>query len=134
MTYGGKNEVKETKIELLNLNYKNFKMDLDEDIKAMFDPFSIIVNELKGFREPIPKDKPVRKLIYSLPDSWYSKKTTIIEEKSLKELKLDVLKGSLFTPEMMMSKGKKIEEKVIVNMNVALKSSTSQQEDSSGEE
>ncbi|KAL4353105.1 hypothetical protein GQ457_06G011770 [Hibiscus cannabinus] len=62
----GTNEVKETKIGLLNLNYENFKLEPNEDIKAMFNRFSIIINELKGFRETIPEDKLVKKLIYSV--------------------------------------------------------------------
>ncbi|KAL4311833.1 hypothetical protein GQ457_01G015740 [Hibiscus cannabinus] len=61
------------------------EMDPNEDIKAMFNRFSIIVNELKGFGEAIPEDKLIWKLIYSLPESWDSKKTTIIEAKNLKE-------------------------------------------------
>ncbi|KAK8562447.1 hypothetical protein V6N12_010525 [Hibiscus sabdariffa] len=135
----GTNEVKETKIGLLNLNYENFKMDPNEDIKAMFNRFSTIMNELKGFREAIPEDKLVWKLIYSLPESWDSKKTTIIEAKNLKELKLDELIGSLITHELMSKplireKEKKIKEQGI-NVNViALKSSKKLQEDSREEE
>ncbi|KAK8622059.1 hypothetical protein V6N13_097686 [Hibiscus sabdariffa] len=57
----GTNDVKETKIGLLNLEYENFKMDPNEDIKSMFDRFSTIVNQLKGFGEEIPEDKLIRK-------------------------------------------------------------------------
>ena len=46
-TYEGTNDVKETKIGLLNLNYENFKMEPNEDITKMFDRFSVIVNGLK---------------------------------------------------------------------------------------
>ncbi|KAK8521589.1 hypothetical protein V6N12_031483 [Hibiscus sabdariffa] len=100
-------------------------MDLNEDIKAMFNRFSIIVNELKGFGEAIPEDKLIRKLIYSLPESWDSKKTDIIKAKNLKELKLD---------ELIEEKEKKIKEQCI-NVNViALKSSKKLQEGSSEEE
>ncbi|KAK8576057.1 hypothetical protein V6N12_063705 [Hibiscus sabdariffa] len=101
VVHEGTNEVNETKIGLLNLNYENFKMDLNEDIKTVFNRFSIIVNELKGFGDVIPEDKLVRKLIYSLPESWDSKKTTIIEAKNFKEFKLDELIGSLLTHELM---------------------------------
>ncbi|KAL4278686.1 hypothetical protein GQ457_03G021350 [Hibiscus cannabinus] len=59
----GTNEVNETKISLLNHNYENFKMDPNEDIEAMLNWFSIIVNELKGFGEAISEDKLVQKLI-----------------------------------------------------------------------
>ncbi|KAL4273774.1 hypothetical protein GQ457_13G017090 [Hibiscus cannabinus] len=93
VTHEGTNEVKETKIGLLNLDYENFKMKPEEDIKTMSGRFSVIVNGLKGYGEIIPEDKLVRKMIYSLPNSWDSKKTTIIEAKNLKTLKLDELIG-----------------------------------------
>ncbi|KAK8516449.1 hypothetical protein V6N12_038691 [Hibiscus sabdariffa] len=139
VVHEGTNEVKETKIGLLNLNYENFKMDPNEDIKAMFNQFSIIVNELKGFVEAIPEEKVVRKLIYSLPESWDSKKTAIIEAKNLKELKLDELIGSLLTHELMSKplireKEKKIKGQGIDVNAIALKSSKKLQEDSSEEE
>ncbi|KAK8660034.1 hypothetical protein V6N13_050970 [Hibiscus sabdariffa] len=132
----GTNDVKETKIGLLNLEYENFKMDPNEDIKSMFDRFSTIVNQLKGFGEEIPEDKLIRKLIYSLPQSWDSKKTAIIEAKDLKKLKLDELIGSLLTYEMMSIPLKREKEKIIkeqgINVNaIALKSSKCKDEDSS---
>ncbi|KAK9037137.1 hypothetical protein V6N11_022059 [Hibiscus sabdariffa] len=135
----GTNDVKETKIGLLNLEYENFKMDPNEDIKRMFDRFSTIVNQLKGFGEEIPEDKLIRKLIYSLPQSWDSKKTAIIEAKDLKKLKLDELIGSLLTHEMMSIPLKREKEKIIkeqgVDVNIiALKSSKCKYEDSSMEE
>ncbi|KAL4387995.1 hypothetical protein GQ457_09G018890 [Hibiscus cannabinus] len=90
-TYEGTNDVKETQIGLLNLSYENFKMESDEEITMMFDRFSVIVNGLKGLGEVIPKEKLVRKLIYSLPESWDSKRTAIIKAKDLKTLRLDAL-------------------------------------------
>ncbi|KAL4347982.1 hypothetical protein GQ457_17G011470 [Hibiscus cannabinus] len=75
----GTNDVKETKIGLLNLEYENFKIDPNEDNKSMVDRFSTIANQIKGFGEEIPKDKLHRKLIYSLPQSWDSKKMVIIK-------------------------------------------------------
>ncbi|KAL4332798.1 hypothetical protein GQ457_07G012180 [Hibiscus cannabinus] len=128
VVHEGINEVKKTKISLLNLNYENFKMDPNEDIKAMFNRFSIIVNELKGFGEAIPEDKLVQKFIYSLSKSWDSKKTVTIEAKNLKELKLDKLIGSLLTHELMSKplireKEKKIKEHGI-NVNVIARKSS----------
>ncbi|KAK8623170.1 hypothetical protein V6N13_118061 [Hibiscus sabdariffa] len=135
----GTNDVKETKIGLLNLEYENFKMDPNEDIKSMFDRFSTIVNQLKGFGEEIPEDKLIRKLIYSLSQSWDSKKTAIIEAKDLKKLKLDELIGSFLTHEMMSIPLKREKEKIIkeqgVDVNIiTLKSSKCKYEDSSMEE
>ncbi|KAL4352297.1 hypothetical protein GQ457_06G009930 [Hibiscus cannabinus] len=67
-TYKGTNDVKETKIGLLNLSYGNFNMEPYENVTKMFDRFS---------------------------------RTTIIEAKDLKTLKLDALMGSLLTHEIM---------------------------------
>ncbi|KAL4361622.1 hypothetical protein GQ457_04G021000 [Hibiscus cannabinus] len=123
IVHEGTNEVKETKIGLLNLNYENFKMDPNEDIKAIGNP----------------GEKLVRKLIYSLSESWDSKKTAIIEAKNLKELKLYELIGSLLTHELMSKplirdNEKKIKEQGINVYAIALKSSKCQYEDSSMEE
>ncbi|GMI86291.1 hypothetical protein HRI_002298400 [Hibiscus trionum] len=128
VTYEGTNEVKETKIGLFNLEYENFKMGPDEDIKRMFDRFSTIFNQLKCFGEEISEDKLIRKVIYSLSESCDSKKTAIIEAKDLKKLKLDKVIRSLLTNEMMSLPLKKEKEKKIkkqgIDVNViALKSS-----------
>ncbi|GMJ12466.1 hypothetical protein HRI_004915800 [Hibiscus trionum] len=84
-------------------------MDKEEDIEKMFDRFSITTNGLKGYEEAIPEGKLVRKLIYSLLESWDSKRTAIIKAKNLKTLKLDELMWSLLTHQIM--KKNKEEEK-----------------------
>ncbi|KAL4333549.1 hypothetical protein GQ457_07G010950 [Hibiscus cannabinus] len=99
-------------------HWKNMMMILLQSVDYM----------LKGFGEAILEDKLVRKLIYSLPGSWDSKKTTIIEAKNLKELKLDELIGSLLTHELMSKplireKEKKIKGQGIYINAIALKSS-----------
>ncbi|KAL4362892.1 hypothetical protein GQ457_04G020770 [Hibiscus cannabinus] len=114
-------------------------MDPNEDIKSMFDRFSTIFNQLKEFGEEILEDRLIRKLIYSLPQSWDSKKTAIIEAKDLKKLKLDELIGSLLTHEFMCIPLKRENEKIIkeqgIDVNIiALKSSKCKYEDSSMEE
>ncbi|KAL4335130.1 hypothetical protein GQ457_07G007280 [Hibiscus cannabinus] len=135
----GTSEVKETKIGLLNLSYENFKMEPDEDIKKMFDRFSVIVNGLKGYGEIIPEDKLVRKLIYSLPESWDSKKTAIIEAKNLKTFKLDEIMGSLLTHELMNQgkrdgEKKKEEKKEIEKKKIGIALKASLESDSSDED
>ncbi|GMI78277.1 hypothetical protein HRI_001497000 [Hibiscus trionum] len=100
-TYEGTSDVKETKIGILNLSYKNFKMEPDKTVSKTFDCFSTIVNGIKGFGEIIPEDKLVWKLLYSLLEYWDGKRTAIIEAKNLKTLKLDELVGSLLTHEIM---------------------------------
>ncbi|KAE8688293.1 Oxoglutarate/iron-dependent oxygenase [Hibiscus syriacus] len=111
VTHEGTDEVRESKKSLLNHSYENFKMKPDEDIKAMTDRFSVIVNGLKGYGEVIPNEKLVRKMIYSIPKEWQSKKTIIIEAINLKSLTLDELIGSLLTHEMMVKEDEEREEK-----------------------
>ncbi|KAE8693977.1 hypothetical protein F3Y22_tig00110788pilonHSYRG00208 [Hibiscus syriacus] len=53
VTHEGIDEVNESKKSLLNHSYENFKMKPDEDIKAMMNRFSVIVNGLKGYGEVI---------------------------------------------------------------------------------
>ena len=118
-------------------------MEDGESISKMFDRFSVIVNGLKGYGEMIQKDKLVRKLLYSLPESWDGKRTAIIEAKNLKTLKLDELVGSLLTHEIMVQgreEEKKKKEKNIVKIEaerkkqgIALKASLQQDESSSNE-
>ncbi|KAL4295816.1 hypothetical protein GQ457_12G013770 [Hibiscus cannabinus] len=137
------NDVKETKIGLLNLSYENIKMKPNERITKMFDHFSIIVNGRKGFGEIIPKDKLVWKLFYSHIESRDRKRTAIIEAKDLKTLKLDALMGSLLTHEIM-KKGrdneKKREKKMVEKKEVEKKKKigialkASQEESDSSEE
>ncbi|KAL4354412.1 hypothetical protein GQ457_06G012770 [Hibiscus cannabinus] len=121
VVHEGTNEVKETKIGLLNLNYENFKMDPNEDIKAMFNRLAseevgLFTSGITGLQE----------------EGHY-------RSQNLMELKLDELIGSLLTHELMSKplireKVKKIKEQDI-NVNViALKSSKKLQEDSSEEE
>ncbi|GMI84085.1 hypothetical protein HRI_002077800 [Hibiscus trionum] len=137
-TYEGTSDVKETKIGLLNLSYENFKMDPEESVSKMFDRFSVIVNGLKGFGEIIPKDKLVRKLLYSLPESWDGKRTTIIEARDLKTLKLDALVGSLLTHEIMRKRREQekkiVEKKEVEKKKVGIALKASQQESNSSED
>ncbi|KAK9009125.1 hypothetical protein V6N11_080594 [Hibiscus sabdariffa] len=94
----------------------NFKMEPNEDIKKMLHRFSIIVNGLKGYGEIIPKDKLVRKLIYSLPESWDSKKTAIIEGRKEEEKKKE--------------EKKEVEKKKIgIALKASLESNSSEKED-----
>ncbi|KAH1057111.1 hypothetical protein J1N35_035176 [Gossypium stocksii] len=47
-THEGTNQVKESKIHLLTLDFELFKIKLRESIKEMFDRFTDIINGLKA--------------------------------------------------------------------------------------
>ncbi|XP_070037268.1 uncharacterized protein [Nicotiana tomentosiformis] len=49
VTYEGTNKVKETRINLLVLDYELFEMKVGESIEEMFARFSKIIGDLKAF-------------------------------------------------------------------------------------
>ncbi|KAE8677928.1 hypothetical protein F3Y22_tig00111473pilonHSYRG00032 [Hibiscus syriacus] len=57
VTHEGTDEVKKSKISILTHSYENFRMKPNEDIKAMTDRFSTIVNGLKSYGEIISNEK-----------------------------------------------------------------------------
>ncbi|KAH1082488.1 hypothetical protein J1N35_022249 [Gossypium stocksii] len=87
-------------------------MKPDEDIKAMFDRFTIINSELKSYGKIYPNTEVVRKILRILSMSWVAKVTAIEEAKNFETLSLDELIGPLLTHEMRLKEVNKGEEKV----------------------
>ncbi|KAK5813068.1 hypothetical protein PVK06_028514 [Gossypium arboreum] len=75
-------------------------MKPEEDIKALLDRFTNIINGLKSCGKTYPNKEVVRKMLRSLPKAWEAKVTAIEETKNLKALSLDELIGSLLTHEI----------------------------------
>ncbi|KAH1107369.1 hypothetical protein J1N35_011137, partial [Gossypium stocksii] len=70
VTHEGTSQVKKSKVGILTLNYKTFKMKPEEDIKDIYDRFTIIINGLKSYRKIYPNEEVVMKMLRSLPESW----------------------------------------------------------------
>ncbi|XP_070007894.1 uncharacterized protein [Nicotiana sylvestris] len=66
-------QVKQSKIDMLTIEYELFKMKDDESIQDMHTRFTSIINELHSLGDVIPKNKLVRKILSVLPGSWESK-------------------------------------------------------------
>ncbi|XVF74128.1 hypothetical protein PTKIN_Ptkin13bG0035100 [Pterospermum kingtungense] len=120
VTHECTNQVKETRIGMLTLDYELFKMLSNESITKMFDRFTNIINGLKGLGKTYPNKEMVKKLLNSLPKSWEAKVTTIKESKDLNTLPLNELIGSLLTHEMKLMHGQESNKRV----GIALKSTT----------
>ncbi|KAA3480362.1 UBN2 domain-containing protein [Gossypium australe] len=105
VTHEGTSQMKKSKIRILTLNYETFKIKSKEDIKTMYDPFTIIINGLKSYGKIYPNEEVVRKMLRNLPKSWKAKVTAIEETKNLETLTLDELNGSLLTHEMRLNEG-----------------------------
>nr|XP_016499434.1 PREDICTED: uncharacterized protein LOC107818037 [Nicotiana tabacum] len=80
----GKNQVKQSKIDMLTTEYELFRMYDDESIQDMHSLFTSIINELHSLEEIIPRNKLVRKILSVLPGSWESKVNVITKQDQYK--------------------------------------------------
>ncbi|KAK5785929.1 hypothetical protein PVK06_040551 [Gossypium arboreum] len=69
VTHECTSQVNKSKVEILTLNYEAFKMKPKEDIKAMSNQFTIIINRLKSYRKTYPNEEVARNMLRSLPKS-----------------------------------------------------------------
>ncbi|XP_075088208.1 uncharacterized protein LOC142170248 [Nicotiana tabacum] len=88
-SHEGTTHVKQSKIDMLTMEYELFRMQDDESVQEMHTRFTSIINELYSHGETIQRNKLVRKILSVLPSSWESKVNAIIEEKGLHELTID---------------------------------------------
>ncbi|XP_070014623.1 uncharacterized protein [Nicotiana sylvestris] len=103
-------QVKQSKIDMLIIEYELFRMKDDESIQDMHTRFTSIINELHSLGDVIPRNKLVRKILSVLPDSWESKVNAITEAKDLQTLTMDELIGNLKTYEVKRKKDSKRRE------------------------
>ncbi|XP_070010945.1 uncharacterized protein [Nicotiana sylvestris] len=96
----GTTQVKQSKIDILTIEYELLKMRDDESIQDMHTRFTSIINELHSFDKTIPRNKLVRKILNFLPNSWESKVNVIAESEDLQELTIEELIGNLKTYEL----------------------------------
>ncbi|XP_075076493.1 uncharacterized protein LOC142163139 [Nicotiana tabacum] len=106
IAHEGTTQVKQSKIDMLTIEYELFRMKDDESIQDMHTRFTSIINKLHSLGEVIPKNKLVRKILSILPSSWESKVNTITKAKDLQELTIHELVGNLKTYEMKRKIGK----------------------------
>ena len=84
-----------------------FKMKPHESTVEMFTRFTDVVNGLEGLGKRVSEEDKVSKILRCLPPKWNSKTEAIEEGKSLKELPLKELIGSLMTYEMKIARQEK---------------------------
>ncbi|XP_070004743.1 uncharacterized protein [Nicotiana sylvestris] len=86
IAHEGTTQVKQSKIDMLTIEYELFRMKEDESIQDMHTRFTSIMNELHSIGETIPRNKLVRKILSILPSPWESKVNAITEAKDLQKL------------------------------------------------
>ncbi len=100
VTYEGKSQVKEAKINMLVCEYEMFKMKKDESIRDMFARFNAIINPLSSLGKTYTNSELVRKILRSLPKQWDVLTTTLLQSKELSSMTLSDLDGNLVTQEL----------------------------------
>ena len=94
-TYEHTKKVKNTKLEMLTTRFEEVKMSNDDSFDSFCGRFNEIVIAKLNLGEKIEYAKVVRKVLRSLPESFWSKVIAIKESKDLDEIKIQELVGSL---------------------------------------
>lgn len=94
-TYEGTKKVKDTKLQMLTTQFGKLKMSNDELFDSFYGKLNEIMTAKLNLREKIEDAKVVRKILRSLPESFYAKVTAIEESKDLDEINIQELIGSL---------------------------------------
>ncbi|XP_070020034.1 uncharacterized protein [Nicotiana sylvestris] len=97
IAHEGTSQVKQSKIDMLTIEYELSRMKDDESIQDMHIGFTSIINELHSLGEIIPRNKLVRKILSILSSPWESKVNVITKSKDLQELTTEELIGNLKT-------------------------------------
>ena len=102
-TYEGTKKVKDTKLQMLTTQFKEFKMSEDESFDTFYSKLNEVVVSKFNLREKTEDSKIVRKILRSLPKSFRAKVTEIEESKDLDDIKVQELIGFLQTYKLSLS-------------------------------
>jgi len=100
ITHEGTSRVKDSKVNILLLDFELFHMKPSETVVDMYTRFTDVVNGLKSLGKSFSDFELVNKVLRSLSKTWDSKVTAIQESKNLNQFPLEELIGSLITYEM----------------------------------
>ena len=99
-TYEGTKKVKDTKLQVLTTRFEELKMSEDESFDSFYSKLNEVVVSKFNLGEKTEDSKIVRKILWSLPESFHAKVTAIEERKDLDDIKVQELIGSLQTYEL----------------------------------
>ena len=96
--------MKDTKLQMLTTQFKEFKMSEDESFNSFYSKLNEVIVSKFNLGEKTEDSKVVRKILRSLLESFRAKVTTIEESKDLDDIKVQELIGSLQTYELSLPK------------------------------
>ncbi|XP_050881216.1 uncharacterized protein LOC127084755 [Lathyrus oleraceus] len=116
-THEGTSRVKMSRLQLLTTKFENLRMKEDENIHEFHMNILEIANASGALGEKMSDEKPVRKILRSLPKRFAMKVTTIEESQDISNMRVDELIGSLQTFDMGMCDGSEKKFKSIAFMS-----------------
>ena len=96
-TYEGMKKVKDMKLQMLTTRFEELRMSEDESFDSFYSKLNEVVIGKFNLGEKTEDSKVVRKILWSLPESFCAKVIAIEESKDLNEIKVQELVGSLQT-------------------------------------
>ena len=99
-TYEGTKKVKDTKLQMLSARFEELKMSEDESLDSFYSKLNEVVVNKFNLGEKTEGSKIVRKILWSLPESFRAKVIVIEESKDLDDIKVQELIGSFQTYEL----------------------------------
>ena len=134
VTHEGTTDVKRSRINTLTHEYELFRMIANESIQYMQKRFTHIVNHLASLGKKFQNEDLINKVLRCLSREWQPKATTIAESRDLSNMSLATLFGKLQEHEMELLRLNQHEENDKKKKGIALKASSSIQEESDKEE
>ena len=90
-TYEGTKKVKDTKLQMLTTRFEELKISEDKSFDSFYGKLNEVVIWKFNLGEKTKDSKIVRKILRSLPESFYAKAIAIEESKDLDEIKIQEL-------------------------------------------
>ena len=115
--YEGTKKVKDTKLQMLTIRFEELQMSKDESFNSFYGKLNEMVIRKLNLGEKMKDSKVVRKILRSLPESFWAKVTAIEESKDLDEIKVQELIGSLQTYELTLPSQRKSKSFALKTIN-----------------
>ena len=116
-TYEGTKKVKDTKLQMLTTRFEELKMSEDESFDSFYSKLNEVVVSKFNLGEKMEDSKIVRKILWSLPESFRAKVIGIEESKDLDDIKVQELTGSLQTYKLSLPNQRKSKSLALKTVN-----------------
>ena len=128
-TYEGTKKVKDIKLQMLTTQFEELKMSEDESFDSFYSKLNEVVIGKFNLGKKMEDFKIVRKILWSLSESFHAKVTVIEESKDLDDIKVQKLIGSLQTYELSLPTQRKSKSLALKTINEKIETHDSSDED-----